>query len=93
LHNDWSFVFVVEAGSKGPQKLTLVPVILEFARVRLATRNESCHLFERMVGLSSAFGVRLRPADDLTALEVRCDSVGPIGQLGPGARQNLNPNQ
>lgn len=67
LHNDWSFVFLVEADARGPKMLTLVPVFLEFTRVRLATEQEAAPMFERMIRLSSTFGTRLaRSADSLS---------------------------
>ncbi|MGB8365084.1 MAG: CapA family protein [Rhizomicrobium sp.] len=59
LHNDWSFVFIIEADTTGLRELTLVPVVLEFACVRLATEREAEALFGRMTKLSSAFRTHL----------------------------------
>jgi len=71
LHNDWSFLFIVSIDRTGrPKKLTLVPVILEFASVRLATAHESEPLFARMHRLSAALETQLRRSANQTALEL-----------------------
>lgn len=70
LRNDRSFVFVVEADATGPSKLTLIPVSLEFAHVRLATEQEAETMFERMTKLSAAFGTHLRRSEEKIALEL-----------------------
>ena len=70
LHNDWSFVFVVEADAIGARNLMLIPVLLEFARVRLATREEAESMFERIMRLSSAFGTQLVRNQDRLSLEI-----------------------
>ncbi len=76
LHNDWSFVFVVDADECGVKKLTLVPVLLEFARVRLASEREAEPMFERMTKLSSEFGTQLARSRDELALELDLRSPG-----------------
>lgn len=71
LHNNWSFIFIVDIGEAGkPQKLILVPVILDFARVRLAEARESQLLFERMLRLSAALGTHLERSKDRAVLEL-----------------------
>lgn len=70
LHNDWSFVFIVEAGAKGVTKLRLVPVFLEFAHVRLASEHEAQPMFARMIELSSAFGTHFSPGSTGRSLEM-----------------------
>ena len=70
LHNDWSFVFIVEAGAKGITKLRLVPVFLEFAHVRLASELEAQPMFARMIELSSAFGTHFSPGSTGRSLEM-----------------------
>ena len=71
LHNDWSFIFIAAIDDAGvPQKLTLIPVILEFAHVRLGAASESELIFARMMRLSASLGTQLRRSKDRTALEL-----------------------
>ncbi len=76
LHNDWSFVFVVEAGSKGLVKLMLFPVILEFARVRLACKAEVDPLLERVSKLSAAFGTHFSRSGCNLTLDLQAATSG-----------------
>lgn len=73
LRNDWSFVFVVEADKAGLRKLTLVPVLLEFARVRLAGAAEAEPLLDRMTRLSADFATQLVRDGDALTLALRAD--------------------
>lgn len=66
LHNDWSFLFTLEADREGARHLTLTPVILGFADVRRANREEADAICSRMVGLSADLGATLiRTAEGL----------------------------
>lgn len=71
LRNDWSFVFVLEMDKTGLKMLTLVPVFLQFACVRLATETEAVPMFRRMTELSSAFGTRLGQGPKRLELDLR----------------------
>lgn len=89
LHNDWSFVFIVDVSPDGRlSKLSLIPVILEFARVRLASRSEAGPMFERMATLSAAFGTMLVPARDRVALEL---NLAPVLSRPPEPMQSSHP--
>lgn len=48
LRNDWSFVFLVETGAYGMERLRMIPVRLRFARVDLATGEEFLSIRQRM---------------------------------------------
>ena len=66
LHNDWSFLFTVESGSSGPQRLTLTPVVLGLAEIRRASAEEADLICARMMKLSADFGTAMmRTADGL----------------------------
>jgi len=56
LRNDWSFIFFLEADARGPQRLELTPVVLEFAQVRRATPDEAGPICARMIAQSAKFG-------------------------------------
>jgi poly-gamma-glutamate synthesis protein (capsule biosynthesis protein) len=71
LHNDWSFVFVVDAEQENLVSLSLFPVILEFASVRLASPAEAAPLFDRMLSLSNELGTTLERKPDRLVLAFR----------------------
>ncbi len=48
LHNDWSFVFLVDLNGNRIQRLRLIPVHLDYARVELARGQEFDAICERM---------------------------------------------
>lgn len=56
LRNDWSFIFMLEVDSSGPRRLTLTPVILGFAEVRLAKPDEADPICGRMIDQSTKIG-------------------------------------
>jgi len=60
LRNDWSFVFVVEADGSRLRRLTLQPVLLEFATVNLAAGAHAAMICDRMEELSRPFGTHFR---------------------------------
>jgi len=57
LHNDWSFIFLVDIDPQGVRRLELRPVKLGFAEVNLARGAEFEAICERMVRQSRSFGV------------------------------------
>ncbi len=70
LRNDWSFVFLVEVGAGGLQRLRMLPVRLRYARVQLARGEEFAEICQRMKSLCEAFGTPV--LDTPEGLEVMC---------------------
>jgi poly-gamma-glutamate synthesis protein (capsule biosynthesis protein) len=70
LHNDWSFVFLVEVEAASLRRLTLIPVRLGFAEVRLALPHESREICARMTKLSAELGTGLVPSPDGLSLDL-----------------------
>ena len=56
LRNDWSFVFLVEVGAGGLQRLRMLPVRLHYARVQLTKGEELAEICQRMKSFCAAFG-------------------------------------
>ncbi len=71
LRNDWSFIFLVEAGATGIRRLRMVPVRLGFARVDLATGAEFKDIVRRMRMLSADFGTTLEVTDEGLEITIR----------------------
>ena len=71
LRNDWSFVFVVEVGEAGLQRLTLHPVVLHFATVNLAVGADASMICDRMEELSRPFGTHFRRKDGTLELDLQ----------------------
>jgi poly-gamma-glutamate capsule biosynthesis protein CapA/YwtB (metallophosphatase superfamily) len=69
LRNDRSFLFRITAGDGGFARLELVPVVLSYARVDLATGDEREAILHRMEHLSSEMGTNLVREGDRLALE------------------------
>ena len=59
LRNDWSFIFMLEVDCSGLLRLTLTPVVLGFAEVRLANPDEADAICVRMIDQSMKFGTSL----------------------------------
>lgn len=59
LHNDWSFIFLVEADGAGLRRLRLVPVQLHLARVDRADGETFEAIRRRMEDLCTEFGTPL----------------------------------
>lgn len=70
LHNDWSFIFMIEIDRAIPVQLTMFPLRLSFARVDLATGREANDIMGRMAGLCSAFGTRPVQSDGMLRLDI-----------------------
>jgi poly-gamma-glutamate synthesis protein (capsule biosynthesis protein) len=79
LRNDLSFLFLVDAAKTGVKGVTLVPVRLYMAQVRLAPPTDADWICTRMQALSRAFGVTL----ERTPQGLRVEFPGNGG--GPGA--------
>lgn len=58
LHNDWSFIFLVDIHQGKPQHLQLIPVRLHDRQVDLASGDEFTEICERMQTLSKPFGMQ-----------------------------------
>ena len=71
LRNDWSFVFVIEVGQAGLQRLTLHPVVLDFATVSLAVGADASMICDRMEELSRPFGTRFRRNNGTLELDLQ----------------------
>jgi poly-gamma-glutamate synthesis protein (capsule biosynthesis protein) len=66
LHNDWSFVFLVEVGTQGLCKLRLIPVFLLYTQVELARGEKLTAICDRMQSLCAAFNTSvLKTAEGL----------------------------
>lgn len=69
LRNDWSFLFRVHLDGVHLARLELIPVVLEYARVRLAAGEEREANLARMERLSQELGTTLQRRGDLLVLE------------------------
>jgi poly-gamma-glutamate synthesis protein (capsule biosynthesis protein) len=71
LRNDRSFIFRVEAEPTAVRRLRMIPVVLPYARVRLANKDEGREIRARMLERCAPFGTR--PAESPEGyLEVSC---------------------
>jgi len=59
LRNDWSFVFLIDVGKQGLQRLRMLPARLRYARVDLAEGAELEAIRDRMTRLSAELGTAL----------------------------------
>ncbi len=71
LRNDWSFIFLVDLSAKRIERLRMVPVRLNFARVDLAEGEERVQISRRMTHACSALGTKLDSADGLLEAAIR----------------------
>ncbi|HEY9639649.1 MAG TPA: CapA family protein [Coleofasciculaceae cyanobacterium] len=55
LHNNWSFVFLVNVGAHGIQQLKLIPVRLRYAQVELAKGKEFTDICAQLRSLCAKF--------------------------------------
>ncbi|MFW6154418.1 MAG: CapA family protein [Planctomycetota bacterium] len=63
LHNDWSFLFLLDLEDRRPRRLRMLPVELDFARVRLATGHTFQAIRERMTLLCEALDTDVTATD------------------------------
>lgn len=82
LRNDWSFLFRIECGSRGPERLILNPVALSFARTDLATGAVREAILSRMEHLSGALGTRLTRNDGRLELMIGAEGSATAGTTG-----------
>ncbi|HEY3374026.1 MAG TPA: CapA family protein [Candidatus Aquicultor sp.] len=59
LRNDWSFIFLVSIDAEGPHSLKMLPVVLSYAQVNLATGTEFRVICDRMKHLCERFNTRV----------------------------------
>jgi poly-gamma-glutamate synthesis protein (capsule biosynthesis protein) len=70
LRNDWSFVFLLDVTSEGRiQRLRMLPVVLEFARVDLAHGQQFREICDTMIKRTRIFGTPLEQTSE--GLELR----------------------
>ena len=74
LRNDLSFVSLVETEGAHLRRLSLLPVALGFAEVRLAKASEAEHLYTRMTELSTEFGTSFSRSSERLELDLAQDS-------------------
>lgn len=60
LRNDRSFFFIVEAGSKGPERLHLIPVLIEDFRANMSEGDERYETVRRMQRLSEELHTKFK---------------------------------
>ncbi len=61
LHNDWSFIFLVDIAAGRIQRLVLVPVVLTLAQVNLAEGTQAAEICARMQAAAARLGTELAP--------------------------------
>ncbi|MHB8840867.1 MAG: CapA family protein [Candidatus Aquicultor sp.] len=59
LRNDWSFIFLVNISAEGAYSLTMLPVVLSYAQVNLATGAQFRMICDRMKHLCERFNTRV----------------------------------
>lgn len=64
VHNDWSFLFLLDVDATGVRRVVMRPVKLGFANVNLAVEDEFEFICDRMSELSEAFGTKLQRCDE-----------------------------
>jgi poly-gamma-glutamate capsule biosynthesis protein CapA/YwtB (metallophosphatase superfamily) len=69
LHNDWSFVFLVEIDAQGLYRLRMIPVRLHYAWVDLAQGEEFAAICQRMRSLCVQFNTLIQSIPE--GLEVK----------------------
>ena len=69
LRNDWSFVFLADVTERRIERVRLVPVRLNYARVDLATGAESKAITDRMIERCAALGTRALEIGGTLAIE------------------------
>jgi poly-gamma-glutamate synthesis protein (capsule biosynthesis protein) len=80
LHNDWSFVFLLEVDFKGMRRLRMLPVRLRYARVDLAQGDEFMAIRQRMQSLCAPFHTAVSETSE--GLEVSlADSRKPLAVI------------
>lgn len=80
LRNDWSFIFLVDVTRKQIERVRLIPVRLQYARVDLATRAEAEAICRRMTKMCAALGTRITSANE--RIEIACDETKRRGHVG-----------
>lgn len=64
LHNDWSFIFLIDIAEGRIERLGLVPVILTLAQVNLAEGTLADRICARMQAAAARLGTELAPAPE-----------------------------
>lgn len=71
LRNDWSFIFLVDVTQTRIERVRMIPVRLQYARVDLAAGAETDAICRRMIERCAALGTHVTAIDG--ALEIPCD--------------------
>lgn len=71
LHNDWSFIFIVDIDGDGCRRLELLPVELSLAEVNLAKGRMKEAICARMLERNRDFGAALEETEQGLILELR----------------------
>jgi poly-gamma-glutamate synthesis protein (capsule biosynthesis protein) len=73
VRTDWSFLFLLDLEQGRPTGLRLAPVVIDNARVRLATPSEAARLRRCMERRSRRFGTRFARVGDSLTLRLPVD--------------------
>jgi hypothetical protein len=74
LHNDWSFIFLVEIDpvERRASRLRMLPVVLTYARVDIALGHRADEICNRMIYRCAGLGTQLQQSNE--ELELRLDT-------------------
>jgi poly-gamma-glutamate synthesis protein (capsule biosynthesis protein) len=64
LHNDWSFIFLLDIAAGRIERLGLVPVVLTLAQVNLAEGSRAAEICTRMQAAAARLGTELTPTPE-----------------------------
>ena len=70
LRNDRSFIFVVQVTKNGPQKLTLIPILISNMQVNNAPDYDAQESIARMQQLSKQFGTLFKKIDNKAYVDI-----------------------